>query len=361
MRVHFRGEGLGIPPYALPDPGEDSNVPVLVRVLQDGVPFVPDQYIAMGYDRYEVWVVGAAGGRGGAPANVDVRWQYYLEQPVTNPANIHYFDPQAVVIGTTYDEWTGTDIALLQRGGGGGGGGLHVVSGLLAALPDEVPVVVGQAGADAPVGLLRPNAESWEALPPGWGRPNVFRDPPYVTFHPPQAGGNGGYSSFGTVAQASGGKGGHPAVYHVTTPGDMWYFDGAGGEGGLGGRTAPGGGAPGSSTTTSDGADGTWDGIIGSGGGGGRGGGAYNDIQDGRIFGGDWHPSTNGGQGAFSYLDPSILGTRGLRAADPTGNGKVTMAGVGGGVRANRNLPVGSYAPGYSPNGAVLIRLSRAA
>jgi len=359
MRVHFRGEGLGIPPYALPDPGEDSNAPVLVRVLQDGVPFVADQYIAMGYDRYEVWAVGAAGGRGGAPANVDVRWQYYLED-LTVPTNIHYHSPELVIIGTTYDERIGTRIAGLQRGGGGGGGGLQVASGLLAALPSEVPVTVGQAGADAPIGLHWVNGESWEAVPPNWGRADVFRDPPIVTFDPPQPGGDGGYSSFGDIAKASGGKGGRPATVYGLYGLDSWFFDGAGGQGGLGGRTAPGGGAPGSSSD-SDGADGTWDGLVGSGGGGGRGGGMYYASFNNRIFGGEWHSSSNGGQGAFSYLDPSILGTRGLRAADPTGNGKVTMAGVGGGVRANRNLPVGSYAPGYSPNGAVLIRLSRAA
>lgn len=271
MRIELKGDAQPNPEFALPDPGSDSTLPPLILNLPHGEPFLPGPYIEQGYNRYEVWCIGAAGGHGGNgganpfPANYpgdpnvnfefQLSWPYYFSGGVT-----HYHDPR---MDDTYI-W----------GGGGGGGGLHVVSGFLVVLPDECPVVVGQAGADAPMGQL---SQNMPLTPPNHPYPvsGEVYDMPHPTFSPPIAGNDGGASSFnGETCRASGGKGGHPSA--VWQPGSRWIsgnlmIDGQGGEGGIGGQIAPGGGAPGSSTTAA-GTDGTWDGAIGKGGGGGRGG-----------------------------------------------------------------------------------------
>lgn len=79
--------------------------------------------------------------------------------------------------------------------------------------------------------------------------------------------------------------------------------------------------------------------------------------------------AASGGRGSFSYADTTVFGARQLRAADPVAvwrpgtptpeTPQIVVAGSGGGVRANRSLPFGSYAPGFSPHGIVLIRLTR--
>lgn len=177
-------------------------------------------------------------------------------------------------------------------GGGGGGGGLHVVSGHLSDLPDSVPVTVGIAGVDPIPGQIRsPNpfdlfAEPVNFLAEGYdAHPSMYnyqrwsydltvlqnRYPPIeerTLLLPPQPGEDGGYSAFGDIAMASGGKGGGPALVWVD---GHRFFAAHGGEGGTGGRIEAGGGALGS-TSNLPGKDGTWNGEIGTGGGGGRGG-----------------------------------------------------------------------------------------
>ena len=69
------------------------------------------QYIDLGYTHFEVICIGGGGGRGGG----------------IDTAN------------------TGT--LIRSYGGAGGGGGFHRVRGLLSALPDTCPVVVGAGGA----------------------------------------------------------------------------------------------------------------------------------------------------------------------------------------------------------------------
>jgi hypothetical protein len=165
-------------------------------------------------------------------------------------------------------------------GGAGGGGGLHVVSGLLEDLDDVTEVVIGMFGTDAPPGHIHSNG-LWTPSPPIIAAPTsdyswyVRSSVSPQIFSPPGYGGDGGASSFGDVAVASGGKGGHPATQWLS---GALYLDGAGGEGGLGGRSAAGGGGAGGDAMTADkqynhydGYDGSWDGTVGGGGGGGRG------------------------------------------------------------------------------------------
>lgn len=73
--------------------------------------------------------------------------------------------------------------------------------------------------------------------------------------------------------------------------------------------------------------------------------------------------ASNGGRGAYAFDDTTVFGDRGLRMATSEamnrGNPMEVISGSGGGARANRQLPYGSRAVGYNPNGIVLIRLTR--
>lgn len=193
----------------------------------------------------------------------------------------HHHDPY--VISNNYP----------STGGGGGGGGLHVISGALADLPDSVPVTVGVAGADAlPGQILSPDPYDVYAYVSDpsryladyyyWNQDPRLRDefyfenkwpsvgdPARPLFLPGQSGDDGGYSAFGDICMASGGKGGGPAIVWVA---NKRMFAAHGGEGGVGGRTQVGGGAAGSTDSAKDGKDGNWNGTVGQGGGGGRGG-----------------------------------------------------------------------------------------
>jgi len=274
-RFELGGKGEPIPLVALPDPNLDDNLPPKMLVLQDGVPFVKTDWVGLGYTHYEVWCVGAAGGKGGDgggrygiyaatsaaldPAIIPptVSWPYYVSGGIT-----HWHDPYV-------DKFNGANMYIpfpSAWGGGGGGGGLHVVAGLLIDLPDECPVVVGQAGTNADPGQIsHPNPIT--PIPPY--SPGSINDTPGVTLVAPVTGEDGGHSSFnGDTCKASGGKGGNPGAHWS---GSTLMYEAKGGDGGVGNQTAAGGGAAGSATED-NGADGTWDGAIGEGGGGGRGG-----------------------------------------------------------------------------------------
>lgn len=75
--------------------------------------------------------------------------------------------------------------------------------------------------------------------------------------------------------------------------------------------------------------------------------------------------ASNGGRGSFGFADTSVFGDRQLRSSDPKAVTDASnipqdvVAGGGGGAKANHQLPFGSHALGYSPNGVVLIRLTR--
>lgn len=184
-------------------------------------------------------------------------------------------------------------------GGAGGGGGLQVATGRLDELPASVPIIVGGAGQAVPPGQVKVNGV-WDPVPP-----NLPNDPynwmfystpglnpneswwnrypiPHPLYPVPGFGGDGGYSAFGDVCAASGGKGGGPAV--IWGPDGKTYFAGHGGDGGKGGRIAAGGGALGALNPQSvaKGNDGVWDPNtrIGEGGGGGRGGMGYIPAED---------------------------------------------------------------------------------
>lgn len=283
-RVEFWGEGEPIPEIALPDPGIDlENLLPIVLNLLHGVPFIPATYMDQGYTHYEVWCIGAAGGRGGdgvgepgypglstSGSMQRLRWYSYVVGSGASSV-YHYHDP-----------YLAPDPSV--RGGGGGGGGMHLVEGRLDSLPESVPVTVGQAGADAPLAQIEGPNTVVNPKPPY--APNYVVDTPNTQWPPPAPGGDGGYSSFGAVAKASGGKGGGASGDYIATPswtgywngsfyawpGQLFLVDGRGGEGGIGGRTIAGGGAPGSESPGVAGSDGTWDGFVGKGGGGGQGG-----------------------------------------------------------------------------------------
>lgn len=280
MRFFLKGRGDPVSEFALPDAGTDpSHLPLLLN-LPHGEPFIPELYTTLGYTHYEVCCIGAAGGRGSdgggrsgsgsGPVNLALSWPYTTEFTSSGVTIRHWHDPRIDDKHT----W----------GGGGGGGGLHVVSGLLTELPDEVVVVVGQAGVDrGHRQLAKPTtiATSFNDTPSYGNDPTAIYDEPHISFPPQEAGEDGGTSSFnGETCQASGGKGGSPSAYWDS---NTLMISGDGGSGGSGGQATAGGGAPGSTTEDTP-PDGTWDGTIGKGGGGGRGG-SVMSRPSGPLFG----------------------------------------------------------------------------
>lgn len=275
----------------------------LVLKLSNAIPFLPEQYIDMGYSNFDVVCIGGGGGIGGG----------------INTAN------------------TGT--LVRNYGGAGGGGGLHRVQGLLDALPASCPVVVGTGGAQG--------AEHGS-------------DPLLTT-----DGSDGGYSSFNdTTCRASGGKGGKRSQSNSLTVTTQAHggqggvgnsvVAGGGATGGTSGTpTATGPGTPGTA-----GSDGTWDGVIGQGGGGGAGG-------VGKYGGGITAVAgTAGGRGSHNPSDLSVYGPGADPSTDPNTGALQIVPGGASGAKASpvNGLPfvygksLGKLSAGDP--GAVFIRLT---
>ena len=269
--------------------------------LKHGVPFSPSDFIDLGYTNFDVICIGGGGGIGGG----------------INTAN------------------TGT--LVRNYGGAGGGGGLHRIQGLLSALPESCPIVIGAGGAP--------------------GNEHVS-DPAQTT-----DGGDGGYSSFNdTTCRASGGKGGKRAQSNSLTVTTQAH----GGQGGVGNSIVAGGGATGGTAGTPTatgpgiagiaGVDGTWTGSIGQGGGGGAGGvGKYGAIT--------CNSATAGGRGSYNPGDLSVYGPGSVASTDGGTSAVDVVPGGASGAKAApvNGLPyiygrsVGRLTPGEP--GVVVIRL----
>jgi len=429
-RLLLAGYGDPIPTISLPDPNASGERPTVELLLEDGVPFVKEAYTSLGYTHYEVWCIGGAGGLGGSvgggivfptahtyevasPADWNAHlaqlayWDSQLNPPknfytdyyttVYIPGNPNY--PVGGVPGVDYG-WPFTHAQYVEYynpthllpvytyktpymspsasaiGGGGGGGGMHVAAGELEELPEECPVLVGQAGVDAGYGQTQVDGPLTPSPYQSYIPDTQERYPePHPSFYPPALGGDGGASAFGDICRASGGKGGNPAVKWV---GGVLVEDRAGGAGGVGDRLEAGGGAAGSNNTA-NGLDGTWNGVIGQGGGGGRGG--KNVPSTGHsgapITPGSTTPPTRGGKGSFSYIDTTVYGKGqetsawvDIRRTYDYNTGElieevvvpsqiIVVPGGGGGARAKRKLPYGSDALTYSDKGVVLLRLMK--
>lgn len=435
MRVLLNGEGTPIPIQALPDELAISDLPPLTFVLDGTEDFPAGDYASLGYTNFEAICIGAAGGRGGdayQSAQFDYSWETGVHIPdslwsayldwtraiyeaaidestdqikvskidhrVTAPLSDPFYTPvnsEFIPFLTWINEMNPTHVSptitryfspyLISAkiwGGGGGGGGLHIAGGLLSELPASVPVVVGKVGANGAGGHMQSanphiflpfDIEFFNDTPfDEWLR---RYDEPRTSFSPPQPGVDGGHSAFGDVCQASGGKGGGAAI---VWPGGVLTQDGHGGDGGAGDRIVAGGGAAGA-TTTLDGAEGTWDGVIGKGGGGGRGGSRATGAIPERSAG-------QGGRGSYSFADTSMYGDRQIKAqyqtpsyqiaqTHPTStltenrvasvtfanSGWLVIPGGGGGAKLKPPLTgkYGSKATSYSPDGAVLLRISK--
>lgn len=433
-RIELDGKGDPIPTLALPPFGADSDLPATTLTFTDNADFSAFDYRNLGFTHFETWAVGGAGGRGGdattqilhgvyqekRPVPPDV-WELYREYiRIQNYLGTGEWDH--IYVGGVFGDGFGTILQAMEitnpnhllpfytykeaalfptiegMGGAGGGGGLHKSAGALADLDDVVPIVVGKIGLDAGYGQVKQNGLFTPSLPLLAYNPSAYTWPtsrmyelanwfqtyensyplPHQSFGNPQAGGNGGASSFAdTVCQASGGKGGAPGMIWN---GSAFIIKGDGGDGGTGGQLTPGGGGQGSITEGVNGADGIWlpETGIGQGGGGGKGGRTPTTTGD-RRFGTEvttHHDASAGGQGSFSYEDTSVYGQRQYRQAWsyllPTvvvlGSGvlswipkvdatNLVIPGGGGGARPLSNLKVGARTPGYSPNGVVVIRL----
>lgn len=259
-------------------------------------------YIDLGYTHFEVICIGAGGGMGGG----------------IDTAN------------------TGT--LVRSYGGAGGGGGYHRVRGLLSALPNTCPVVVGVGG------ILGTEHAS---------NPASTTD-----------GGDGGASTFNTTTcRASGGKGGKRVQANSLT----LTTQANGGDGGIGNRSIAGGGgnggiagtptATGPGTPGSAGVDGTLFNDVGKGGGGGAGGvGKYGAVT--------CNAGTSGGRGAYNPGDTSVYGPGDTPGNDaPSGAANIVPGGASGAKASPLNgLPTvygqsqGIRAVGLP--GVVIIRLT---
>lgn len=357
MRVQLSGKGEPIPLEALPGLTTDTDFPPKIFVLSTGA-FLKTDWVTLGYTNYEVSCIGAAGGRGGDVYDPFVNWPYYIvETPGgTYSYIVHYYDPFLD--------------PPLDMGGGGGGGGYHHAAGLLADLPDSTPVVVGVAGAHGADGVVGKETVT-EVFPPDMP-PNSFLDDHFFV-GAAAVGGDGGASSFnGALCRASGGKGGHPGrkwVAHVESK------DSVGGQGGIGDQLVAGGGAAGSTALANNGVDGVLTDEIGEGGGGGFGGKYTKAFTD--TFGLSHPPvvtpASNGGQGSYSFGDLSVFGARGAKdtltivydnvhypgSAHTNVYGGI-LPGGGGGAKVGTSVKAGSSAPGFDPNGAVILRIFKA-
>lgn len=433
---------------------ENPDVDVVSLFLEDGVAFEKASYVASGYTKYQVWCVGGAGGRGGDATNV-VKWRIETtEETIPSdiwdeiidaynalngpdyvyngnseagtpepPEGVLYWDTpeghtdivwQLTPIGLAwlrFPEQKATVIHWLEPivqpgkyiGGGGGGGGLHVVSGLLADLPDSVPVSIGQAGDDGAPGQYQSLAP-WNSAPAWsaggypqmshahWDFLNRFPNG-QPTIGAPTDGESGGTSLFGDIAKASGGLGGGAAIgWDGGVSGTALRARGWGGDGGIGDSDTPGGGGSGAvppnppylpSALPAE--DGRWNGTIGSGGGGGAGG-----MKPGPPS----LQASDGSRGSMNFRDTTVFGPRGKRGTysilvtnytqttvlvgDFLGAGTVygvyvgdpisTVTtpipldfnpGAGGGARVNptNQKHHGSRAKGAIPDGAVFIRI----
>lgn len=284
MRFELSGSLIRPAPLVLTYTGDDT--------------FDTLSYISLGYTNFEVICIGGGGGRGGG----------------IDTAN------------------TGT--LIRNFGGAGGGGGFHRIRGLLSALPDTCPIVVGSAGA---AGI------------------DHASNPANTT-----DGGDGEASTFNTNScRASGGKGGKRAQSNS----DTVSTQANGGDGGVGNRTVAGGGAVGGvagipsalgpGTPGTDGSDGniTSNGIIGKGGGGGAGG-------VGKYGGTVCNAATAGGRGSYNPGDTSVYGPRYLPTNDVPSEADGIIPGNASGAKA---APLNGLPTLYGisgQDGIVIIRLT---
>lgn len=276
------------------------RAPIVLTFTEDG-DFEPASYLDQGYTHFEVVCIGAAGGPGGG-------------------------------IKTNN---TGTTIR--SYGGAGGGGGYHKVRGLLSALPETCPIVVGEGG------------------DPGTTQTS---NPALTT-----DGEDGGYSRFNVdTCRASGGKGGKRVQANSATVTTQAH----GGEGGSGDSIVAGGGGdgatagtpadPGPGTAGADAEDGIFVYDIGKGGGGGAGGvGKYNHSV--------LNPASDGGNGSYNPGDTSTYGPGGSPTTDPDATVAGIVPGGAGGAKATpiTGLPTvygSSYGALKGDDGVVIIRLT---
>lgn len=241
----------------------------LVLMFNANQTFDTLNYRDLGYTHFEVICIGGGGGMGGG----------------IDTAN------------------TGT--LIRSYGGAGGGGGFHRVRGLLSALPDTCPIVVGAGGAPGTEHASNPASTT--------------------------NGANGGPSSFNdTTCRASGGEGGKRVQTNSVTASTLAN----GGDGGIGNRVNVGGGgvggvagtpsATGPGTPGTSGADGTLFNNVGKGGGGGAGGvGKYGGVT--------CNAATAGGRGSYNPGDTSVYGPADTPDNDASsGAGSIRPGGASG-------------------------------
>lgn len=303
-------------PGPTPDPPPDEIPPPLTLVLNNGDEFHKATYLALGYNRFDVMCIGAAGGHAGT-----------AKQTIPDSGTHKQVAP------LDYDLYWNAFRYIF--GGAGGGGGVHRIKGRLALLPTNVPVVVGNAGADGENSEITSAFHDWRTGSIGYAAAPV-----------PAAGGDGGASSFGgTICRASGGKGGVGVI---------------GGAGGTGNAIGSGGGPSSAYTGTTHNPStgeitpgvmtpGTWDGKIGKGGAGGRGVTLRALDGDFASGGAGIANEVRGADGAYSATDPSVSGPGAAGAGFGFDYTRITGE-FSGGVGTGYNILVASHYDTASAN-----------
>lgn len=409
-RVELAGLGGPIPTVALPDPNLDDNLAPQAFLLTTGN-FLKADWVGLGYTHYEVLCIGAAGGNG-SDGCVGLTWPYYYSG----------YDSAGRLIQHWYDPFFENPQIFGGGGGGGGLHRVSGLLADLPDVTPVVVGVAGAQGPRGDVRHKDPYMPSPPYSPGAiWDLPHNMVGPPVVgqdggasSFGSVcvASGGKGGRPA--TVWDPSLPSSGYnfPGEVGAAKP------DGNGAQGGTGGTAVAGGGGAGGVVTfgfvpgfegnplyqtvrkPGAGKDGSWDGVIGQGGGGGVGGeykpgwrpqysvGAmmageleidYNEpyLMHG-LFDDTINEASPGGKGSFSYSDTSVYGQRQDRstsyrenwyhsntmAKEPmqviyTATGYLIVPGCGGGARINKSQGFGSRAPGFSPEGAVLIRVTK--
>lgn len=399
-QIEFDGLGQPISTIALPPFGSGSELPPTVLVFNDSADFPAQVYRDLGFTHYEVWCVGAAGGGGGDILDIentsDPNWTRYMPIQRVSFGGEGGGGGMQFAAGLLPDLPPIVPVVVGKRGADGVDGNQMPRWGISSAMQPfaGVPTMMAVTKDSRNIpGMVDGNGN---AIPPYFfveTSPYLFHLNPY--YIEPQDGQNGGHSSFNdATCQASGGTAGKKTPvflnsteeYRSLAPNGAITFaywngpGGNGGEGGSGGRTQAGGGGKGATVSTPEWnftpgtpgygqeklrtytppQDGSWDGSIGKGGGGGRGG----SWRPARYYsqGGLAEPpvvaqATWGGNGSFNYGDTSVYGPKGV-LADYKGRGLI-IPGGGGGARVQSKLKYGSKAPGYSPDGLVVVRLTR--
>lgn len=189
-RFQFGSYGEPIPNIAMPDPNLSGDLPIQSLELVDGVPFLKADWVALGYTHYEVWCIGAAGGKGASPNQPHFYTTGYLE--AGSGINWHMDSAPAVM---PPDIWElvlrEADWYALHSGSGSATDNYLMVVPVGTPLPSYGVINSWQWLNELHV-LVTPRARQELLNPTHMSQINTYHDPYLVEWGSYQGGGGGG-------------------------------------------------------------------------------------------------------------------------------------------------------------------------